>query len=426
MTEKAQDSKMQKTGRSIPSLQAQKPERKGSHAFWRKLYIAILILTVLLNGLSWCSTVFCDIYVKYIFPIWVNTYGRFTGLFPFSVGELLICAGLGLVVLVMISCVLRLVAALRHWRKYSVFFRKIMIFFAWVLLIVGLIMTLNCFLLYHTSSFSAKYLGGGQIVGDSADISEFLRLRNKVAARCNALSAQVERDERGYIAYTGSRSESGEDIDMQDKAREAVRQLGEQYPQLAGYYPRPKALLSSDFMCQQYMLGWYFPFSMEANYNDVAYVMNLPATMCHELAHLKGFIYEDEANFIGYLACIRSDDVYFQYSGYLSVLGYLERDLNQLKKQAPAGYAQAVEQEGFVALQDIVHQDDTFVTKEEWDRIEAKALFRTEDMSKAAETFVDTTLKVNGVKDGKISYSRVVQLMLEYEAAENCFLPLTS
>lgn len=409
---------MQKTGRSIPSLQVQKPEHKGSLAFSWKLYIAILILTVLLNGLSWCSTVFCDIYVRYIFPLWINTYGRFTGLFPFSVGELLICAGLGLVVLVMISCVLRLIMVMGHRRKYSVFFRKIMIFFAWVLLIVGLIMTLNCFLLYHTSSFSDKYLGGGQIGGNSADISKFLRLRNKVAARCNALSAQVERDEKGYIVYTGSSSESGEDIDMQDKAREAMRQLGEQYPQLAGYYPRPKALRSSDFMCQQYMLGWYFPFSMEANYNDVAYVMNLPVTMCHELAHLKGFIYEDEANFIGYLACIRSDDVYFQYSGYLSVLGYLERDLNQLKKQAPTGYAQAVEQEGFVAFQDIVYEDDMFVTKEEWDRIEAKALFRTETVSKAADTFVDTTLKVNGVTDGKVSYSRVVQLMLEYEAAE--------
>ena len=39
----------------------------------------------------------------------------------------------------------------------------------------------------------------------------------------------------------------------------------------------------SDFMCQMYMCGYYFPFSMEANYNDVMSIMKKPATMCHEL-----------------------------------------------------------------------------------------------------------------------------------------------
>lgn len=78
------------------------------------------------------------------------------------------------------------------------------------------------------------------------------------------------------------------------------------------------------------MLGYYFPFSMEANYNKVAYVTNLPVTMCHELAHLKGYIQEDEANFIGFLACISSDDLLFQYSGYLSVLNYVNNDFMKL------------------------------------------------------------------------------------------------
>ncbi|MBP3205488.1 MAG: DUF3810 domain-containing protein [Lachnospiraceae bacterium] len=411
---KKQNDQGQNAGQSTPVLQVSKPERNGLPGFPGKLYIGILLFTVLLNGFSWSSTVFCDNYVRYVFPLWVNTYGRFSGAFPFSVGEILIFAGLVLVFLVPVGCVLRLIARIRHSGKYAVFFRRFMIFFAWVLLIVALIMTLNCFLLYHTTSFSEKYLGGG--VEESPE--DFLRLRNKVAERCHALSAQMERDERGYIVYSGSMSENGEPLDMQDKAREEMRRLGERYPQLAGYYPRPKAMLTSDFLCQQYTLGWYFPFSMEANYNDVAYVMNLPSTMCHELAHLKGFIYEDEANFIGYLACIRSEDPYFQYSGYLSVLGYLERDLEKLRQQAPAAYERAVEQEGLAEIPEIVYKDDIFVTKEEWDRIEAKALFRTETVSKATDTFVDTTLKVNGVADGKVSYSRVVKLMLEYEALE--------
>ena len=45
---------------------------------------------------------------------------------------------------------------------------------------------------------------------------------------------------------------------------------------------------------------------------------NIPHTICHELSHLKGFMREDEANFIGYLACIGSDSPDFRYSGYLT------------------------------------------------------------------------------------------------------------
>ena len=63
-----------------------------------KIYIAIWALVVLLNVVAWNSKEFCDWYIFHIFPLWVNTYGRITGLFPFSVGEILIVAGVLLVV----------------------------------------------------------------------------------------------------------------------------------------------------------------------------------------------------------------------------------------------------------------------------------------------------------------------------------------
>lgn len=392
-----------------------------------KIWTGMLALIAVLNVLAWNSRSFCDVYVTYVFPIWVNTYGRFTGIFPFSVGEWMIGAGLLLLVFTVIFGAAALILKIRR-RKCPRWMKGYFRFFVWTLLSVGLIMMLNCFLLYHVTPFADKYLSTGepaqQNMAEAQENSawtqeysadEFLRLRNKVAARCNELSAQVERDAEGCIVYPGSVSQTGEPLDMRDKAREEMRRLGSRYPQLAGFYPRPKPLLTSDFMCQQYTLGWYFPFSMEANYNDVAYVMNLPATMCHELAHLKGFIYEDEANFIGYLACVESDDIYFEYSGYLSVLGYLERDLKEIQKKQPKSYEEAVSEQGLIELSDVVYQDDVFVTEEEWQRIESKAIFDTKTVSKASDTFVDTTLKVNGVSDGMVSYSRVVQLMLAYE-----------
>lgn len=393
--------------------------RKPAKKAW-KIYMGIAIFTVFLNVSAWSSTELCDAYIAYVFPVWTGTYGRFTGWFPFSAGEWMLIAGAVLAALAFVFCAAELVgrivpgmrgrgaAAHRLARGY-------LVFCAWTVLIVCLVMTLNCSMLYHASSFAEKYLGGtARECSPEYSLEDFVRLRNFVAGECNRLSAEVARDGQGYILYPGSVSADGESVDMADKAREEMRRLGERYPQLGGYYSRPKPLVFSDFMCQQNMLGWYFPFSLEANYNDVAYVMNRPASMCHELAHLKGFIYEDEANFIGYLACVQSEDIYFQYSGYLSVLGYLERDLQKAAAQNPQALRAACGEEGLVELLDVVYEDDIFVTEEEWERIEGKALLDTETVDKATNTFLNTTLKANGISDGVISYSRVVELMLQY------------
>ena len=162
------------------------------------------------------------------------------------------------------------------------------------------------------------------------------------------------------------------------------------------------------------MAGYYFPFSMEANINQVMELMNRPSAMCHELAHLRGYIFEDEANFISYLACIQSGDDTFVYSGYLSVLYYVYRDVEKALKQDPTILQQCSEELKPVGVKEIVWQDAVFVSEEEWDRINGKALIDTETVDKASDVFIDTNLKVNGVADGSISYSRVVLLLLQY------------
>ena len=53
-------------------------------------YLVLAAVVILINVLAWQSNAFCDAYIKYVFPIWVNTYGRITGLVPFSVGEILL------------------------------------------------------------------------------------------------------------------------------------------------------------------------------------------------------------------------------------------------------------------------------------------------------------------------------------------------
>lgn len=368
----------------------------------QKIYLGILAGIVGLNVAAWCVPAFCDWYIAHIFPVWVNTYGRFTGFFPFSVGEWLLAAGVFLTLAALLLGLVLLVTLLfprfrKNGRKKlaggaAKFYRGL----AWILLGVLLVMTLNCTLLYHGSGFNKKYLG---IEERDYTFEELLAVRNYVVRRCNELSAVVERDENGDIVYNG---------DMAEEAILQMQNLGKIYTGLKGFYPRPKPLIFSDFMCQQYMQGYYFPFSMEANYNDVMYLTNKPATMCHELAHLKGFIYEDDANFVGFLACISSGDIFFEYSGYLSVLYYLDNDFYDVI----GGNRERYYEEEQILPQ--VHADNIFVKQEEWDRINGSALIDTEVVDAVSDSFVETSLKLNGVEDGMISYNRVVQLLLQY------------
>ncbi len=422
-----------------PGIQVRKMDKRKRYWMTGCIFGGIVTLVVLLNTAAWNSTAFADWYIAHVFPIWVNTYGRVTGLFSFSVGEWLLAAGVVLVVLALllgavwavigiVTCAYGGMVRLRGKAQGSLpkreniikspifgffkgFSKRFYVFFAWALLAVSLIMTLNCFILYHASTFSEHYFGQDQ---EEYTLVELIQVYNMVVEQCNRLAGVMERDEKGMVLYMGSVGEKGQALDMADMAREQMKRLGRTYSQLDGYYPRPKALLSSDFMCQQYMQGYYFPFSMEANYNDVMHILNIPSTMCHELAHLRGYIYEDEANFIGYLACVQSEDAFFQYAGYLSVLNYLNNDLYKAWEESRSAYEEAAAMVPPMAVDNQVWEDNIFVVQEEWDRINGKAIIDTEVVDAAADVFIDTNLKVNGVADGAISYSRVVRLLLQY------------
>ena len=379
--------------------------------------IVCLAVIVLCNVYAWESKGFSDFYITYVFPIWVGTYGRFTGMFPFSVGEWLIVAGACLFLLAVILIPVRVILSILGKRnpeagKLYRWKRRIAGYhygFAWLVVVVAMIMTLNCFMLYHGTTFQETYFPGEQ---DEYSLEELADAWNVVAVNCIRLSGMVERDERGRVVYPGSVNAAGESVDVADKAREVMAQMGEEYPRLKGYYPRAKAMFFSDLMCQMYMAGYYFPFSMEANYNDVMQVTNKPSTICHELAHLRGYILEDEANFISFLACTRSDDIFFQYSGYLEVMSYLYQELNNLtpeevKYMNDAGI-------GICPITKQILGDATFVLPEQWDRIEEGAVLDTETVEKASDVFVETSLQLNGVSDGMKSYSRVVELLILY------------
>ena len=349
-----------------------KGSKKETRPVWVP-FLLIFIITVALNIFSWIIPGFSDAYTLHVFPIWVSTYGRLTSLVPFSVGEFMIIAGLLWLILILFVKWIR-----RHTIQ--------------LLVIIALIMTLNCFVNYHCTPIKDSFEDSGR----EFTVDELAQLRDYIVEKCNALATEIPRDENGEIIADEAR--------MKKVSGEAMNNLGERFPKLSGFYVTPKPLVFSWFMSQQYMQGYFFPFSMEANYNDIMYVMNKPFTMCHELAHTRSYIFEDEANFLSYLACTGSDDILFEYSGYLGVLNYVNN-----------AFYENVSKEEYLShtkISDQVREDNIFLTKENWKKVEDSSPLDTEKVKKAADTFVDTTLKVNGVGDGKASYNRVVELML--------------
>lgn len=381
------------------------------------VYLCGIIVIVMLNIAAWQSVSFCDWYIKYVFPIWLNTYARLTSIVPVSVGEIMLVLAAGITVFGMCFFVWNKIKKNKYKRPLACFGKT----YAWIVLVVCYVMTLNCFILYHASDFSEKYMTvyeeADMMVVDSSDGAvthvqgsdrrytkdELAALRDFIVKKCNELADTFERDDSGDIIYEG---------DIIAESTKAMQRLGEEYDQLQGFYVTPKYLTCSEFFSQQYIMGYYFPFSMEANINSVMYITNVAPTVCHELAHTKGFIYEDDANMIGFLACIHSDDTFLQYCGYLSVLNYVNNDFYKAIGESRSVYQK------HVRISDTVADDNIFLTREDWQEVERKAVIKTSTVKKVSNTLMETTLKLNGVEEGMQQYNEVVALLLEYYDGE--------
>ena len=325
-----------------------------------------------------------------IFPFTSQILGRITSFFKFSVGEIMLVSAVFLVITYLSILVASIF--LKKLRPIMIFLTKQ---YTHMFLIVLIIMELNCFLLYQTSKIPINSVESNREYG----FEELSILRNYLVEQANVYSERMVRDNKGNII---------DSCDIKNEAKESLKKLSNQYPQLHGFYVNPKPLYFSDFFSQQFILGYFFPFSMEANYNQNIYIINMPVTICHELAHTKGFIREDEANFLAFLSCIHSEEAMFNYSGYLSVLGYVDQDFYRELGQNLEEYQK------YPAILKQVREDDIFIEEEIWLKIERNAYFSTDFLKDASKSFTDTTLKLNGVSEGIVSYSKVVLLLLEY------------
>lgn len=360
--------------------------------------IAVFGICILLNILARLIPGFADAYLEYVFPVFNNTFGRLLSPIPFSVGEILILIALiGLPLSVILYIVLMIIKKGRRKRVSHIYFKIV----AWCVAYVMVTETLNCFIMYQCSTFASK----NGISEDSYTVAQLLDLYEALAEKTNEASSQIQRDENGAFILTA---------DLSETAKENLLALSDRYPVLDGFYTNPKPVINSYFMSQQYLMGIYFPFTLEANYNHLMYDSNKPCTVTHELVHTQGIILEDEANFIAFLACSESENAEYRYSGYLSALKYVMNKSFDAVANMEDSYKER--------YNDITYSIDYNIwvdiqgNQDYWESVqeEDEGLLPSEVVDEIGNDFLDANLKFNGVEDGRQSYGRMVDLLLNY------------
>lgn len=363
---------------------------------WLVVVLLLNALCIVLSLLAKNVRGFAPWYSRNIYPIFQGSVGRLSGLFAFSLSEFLLYA-LPIVFIVV------LIAMLIKKRRPAPLFKLAAIIISALLLLYQA----NCGVNYYNTSF-AETEGFTRISNDKELLIEFCEYivdrinENSVAVSKEVVSSSSVWDKSQYdltAPYDQTlfyMSGTG----LPDEAVQSMERVGTIYKSLGGYYPHPKGLVYSRPFSNMGVTGIYSPFTIEANYNSEMTPYNLPFTACHELSHLKGYMNESEANFIAFLACVNSDNLAFQRSGYMLAWVYAG---NQLYK---------VDRNTFNELRTRLPED----TKKEfddnnlfWDKYETKA-------SEVQDTINDEYLKEHGIPEGIQSYNLVVELMLSWYA----------
>jgi len=348
---------------------------------------------------------FAEWYAVHIYQKLTAVTGRVTGLAPFSVVEI------GLYVLLILLPVTGIGAVVKSVR-FGQGGENALCWASGLFLTASALLFLyaaNCGVNYQRESFSEKTgLAAKQYTAE-----ELKQVCLWLTEEVNALAGQVERGGSGEMILAAPAEEKKdaaaaeyEEMPLQvlgDTAVQAMTALAEEYPDMKGYYPHPKPVCVSEILSYQNLSGVYSPFTIEANYNADMVDYNIPFTLCHELSHLRGFMQEEEANFIAFLACIGSDNRDFEYSGYLTGWVYC---MNALRRADAEEWQQVREWLDEAAEADL-RENSKF-----WEYYDGA-------VAEVSDKVNDTYLKANGQSEGVQSYGRMVDLIIAYAERED-------
>lgn len=348
---------------------------------------ACLLISLALILMSRYSENFAQWYAVNIYPVFPNLLGRISSLWQFSFFEAGILASAVLFCVLVLSGLLLVLLRSSMLKAYrSVCLRVLICTMAGLFLIYSMACAVN----YHRAGIGSVL----KLPQENVSAEKLEKLNLILARQLTELTGNPDWD-YSLLAVDDTAY-------IETQAIYAMKKLGKSDPSLSGYYPNPKQVYFSDAMAGLGIEGIFSPFTMEANYNGDMTPFLTPYIICHELAHLKGYMKEDDAGFIAFLACKNSPSMVLQYSGLFHALIFT---LNALKTEVSAEqFSQIYEQ-----IPEPVRFQLNYVREQS-------------EMQKTA--FTSLTGKVNNVylkanaQPGTKSYGRIVDLLLADYADE--------
>ena len=265
-----------------------------------------VILTALFYALRFRVSVM-DWAVTYISAPVRNFFGLLSSIYPFAIMEILCTVAVIFLIYYIIKSIRD---TSRRREKWKLLGKRLLP----ILVVAFYIWGAFCWLWnsgYHATGFAERY--GFSNEGIARE--ELFAVTQMFAERANELSDLVPRDSDGrYINNRGQ---------MFSDSTAIYNNISKEFPSLQGRVYAPKPMLFSWFMSITGYSGMYFALTGEAMINTQPPGIFMPMTVAHEHAHQLGIFAEDEANFVGILACITSENLVFEYAGYMSGLNYL-------------------------------------------------------------------------------------------------------
>jgi Protein of unknown function (DUF3810) len=143
---------------------------------------------------------------------------------------------------------------------------------------------------------------------------ELVAVTKKLIEKSNTIHFSINKNDSLKIEIPYSKQE------LLQKTTNGYDLLAEKFPLLK--YTPSSTKLSIYSLPLTYMgfSGYLNPFTNEAQIDGLIPLYKYPTTACHEQAHQIGYAAENETNFIGFLAAIHNEDIYFKYSGFVLAL----------------------------------------------------------------------------------------------------------
>lgn len=276
-----------------------------SKKFWlTPVVLLLLIILVHLFALQhdWVE----KIYSTYIYPPVAVVLRGISRFIPFSFGDILYT----LVFAWLLLAAIRFFFNKPGWQKLFVSLRNLLVKCLWVYLFFLLLWGLN----YYRYGIGYKM----QLYPEAYSTKDLEAVTGQLV---DALNANRRLMDSLHINYTDDKTTLSEAAGLYELAKYKYPFL--QYPQAS-----VKNMLFGTIGNYSGYLGYYNPFTGEAQVNTKTPVFIIPFTACHEIGHQLGFASESEASFAAYLVIKNGNSIVFKYSAYFDLFAYANNELS--------------------------------------------------------------------------------------------------